>query len=228
MDHLLKRCKLLEGSLEGNLERYRLLSQKVNADWYDDLENGDDETEELSHEIERLLVEMLDCINNMKVQEEATTSRSSSHQTQSLIKRYDDIYFDYKSDFKMISDAFRHKKESRRQLNSINNSNHKQNMEDKFDESSSVTKLLKERNTLQSNMRNIDEILGDANDARTSLRTQRSSMENAFGAVGTITAKMPTFNEFISGIQRKKLRELVILALLIGLLLCFVIWYTFY
>ena len=80
----------------------------------------------------------------------------------------------------------------------------------------------------QSNMRNIDEILGDANDARTSLRTQRSSMENAFGAVGTITAKMPTFNEFISGIQRKKLRELVILALLIGLLLCFVIWYTFY
>lgn len=41
-----------------------------------------------------------------------------------------------------------------------------------------------------------------------------------------ITANVPGFGRLIDGIQRKKSRETMVIALVVGVLLCFVIWWV--
>jgi uncharacterized membrane protein YidH (DUF202 family) len=56
---------------------------------------------------------------------------------------------------------------------------------------------------------------------------QRSSLVGSSGGLGTLSAGVPSFNRLIDGIQRKKLRESLAIALLVALLICLTIWWLF-
>jgi hypothetical protein len=61
-------------------------------------------------------------------------------------------------------------------------------------------------------------------ETKNSLTSQRSSLTGSAGGLSNLTANVPGFGRLIDGIQRKKSRETMIIALVVGALCCFVIW----
>ena len=92
--------------MEVKIQSLSVLSQKINADFYFDEESTTILTDEekVSKEIDRLLIELNECIKSMKEYEETVPNLGSQHKD-NLIKRYDEIYFDYKTEFQNTSTA---------------------------------------------------------------------------------------------------------------------------
>jgi hypothetical protein len=61
-------------------------------------------------------------------------------------------------------------------------------------------------------------------ETKNALAGQRSSLTGSSGGLSALTANVPGFGRLIDGIQRKKGRESMVIAVVIGVLLCFVIW----
>ena len=61
-------------------------------------------------------------------------------------------------------------------------------------------------------------------ETKNSLTGQRASLTGSSGGLSNLTANVPGFGRLIDGIQRKKSRETMIIAVVVGVLCCFVIW----
>ena len=99
---LKQRAKTLEARLETKIQKYSSAAQKIDAEFLCDEENPlmkNSEERELSSEIERDLSDLADCITSMR---NCSLGSSASHQ-EVLIKRYDELHFDYSGEFKTIS-----------------------------------------------------------------------------------------------------------------------------
>lgn len=223
-DVLHRRAKVLEARLETKVQRYSSLAQKINADFLCDEENPLVEGEEersLSSEIERDLHELHECINGMRTcaTKDGGVATGSGHQ-EGLIKRYHEIHFDYSTEFKSTSATVHRKRESMELFQSSKNLNSNE-------QDSSVAKLLRERSSIQASMKSINDVISQAFEAKNALLGQRNSLTGAAGGLTGLAANVPTFNRLIDGIQRKKTRESVIVAVVLGVLACFTIWYLF-
>lgn len=223
-DLLHRRAKVLEARLETKVQRYSSLAQKINADFLCDEENPLAEGEEeqsLSSEIERDLQELSECINGMRscASKDGGALAGSGHQ-EVLIKRYHEIHFDYSTEFKNTSATVHRKRESMELFQSSKNLH-------MDEQDSSVAKLLRERSSIQASMKSINDVISQAFETKNALLGQRNSLTGSAGGLTGLAANVPTFNKLIDGIQRKKTRESVAVAVVIGLLACFCIWYIF-
>lgn len=223
LESLHRKAKGLEASLEVKIQTFSTMSQKMNADFLCDEENAllsKREEDGAAAEIDRLLVELLDCINGMKEFDESVPN--FGNHKDSLIKRYDEIYFDYKGEFQNISTALRRKRESMKLFEAT------EKLQDGADEDSATARLLKERNTIANSMRSIGDVISEANEARSFLKNQRGLLDGGFGQLSGMNTRLPTFNQVIDGIQRKKVKDMAILATIIGGCLIFIIWWIAY
>lgn len=103
-----KKAKLLESRLETKIQKYSSLAQKINADFLCDEENPlveSNDEQELSSDIERDLNELSDCITSMRNCSSSASSTPANHQ-EVLIKRYNEIHFDYSAEFRNTSVEF--------------------------------------------------------------------------------------------------------------------------
>ena len=220
LESLHRKAKGLEASIEVKIQSFSMMAQKMNADFLCDEENAllsKREEEIAASEIDRLLVDLFDCINSMKEYDESVPNLGN-HKN-SLIKRYDEIYFDYKGEFQNISTALRRKRERMKLFEATGK------MQEGGDEDSATAKLLKERNTIANSMRSIGDVISEANEARFFLKNQRSLLDSGFGQLSGMNTRLPTFNQVIDGIQRKKVKDMAILATIIGACLIFMIWW---
>ena len=214
------KAKNLELRLESKLQKYTSLAQKINADFlcYEESPLLDsNEENELASDIERDLNELSECIKSMQTCS-TSTSLTGNHQD-ILIKRYQEILFDFNSEFKNTSATVQIKKESIQLFESHKNTSSSES-------GSSLSNLLNEKSSIVQSMKSINEVIQQAFEARSSLSSQRSSLTRAGGGLGSIIANVPSFNRLIDGVQKKKMRESVILACIIAFLVCFVIWYV--
>ena len=223
-DVLHRRAKVLESRLETKIQRYTSLAQKINADFLCDEENPLTEGSEersLSTEIERDLHELSECIDGMRscASKDGGALSSSGHQ-EVLIKRYHEIHFDYSTEFKNTSATVHRKRESMELFQSSKNLH-------MDEQDSSVAKLLRERSSIQASMKSINDVISQAFETKNALLGQRNTLNGSAGGLNGLAANVPTFNRLIDGIQRKKTRESVIVAVVIGLLLCFALWWVF-
>lgn len=218
-DPLHFKAKSLEARLEKKVQSYSTVAQKINANFLCDEENPlieNDDEQQLASEIERDLAELYDCIQNMR---QCNGGSLSNHQ-EVLIKRYYEIHFDYSTEFKNTSATVQRKRESMELMNS-SQSLHKD------EQDSSVAKLLREKVSIAASMKSINDVISQAFDTRNALAEQRASLLGSSGGLSNLTASMPGFGKLIDGIQKKKSRETMIIAVVIGLLLCFTIWWMF-
>ena len=214
------RAKQLEARLEVKIQKYSSIAQQINADILCDEERPlveGHEEQDLASEIERDLTELSDCINSMRA---CTANISGSHQNV-LIKRYQEIHFDYNSEFKNTSSTVQRKRESLELFQSS------KNLHTNTGQDSSVAKLLRERNSIAQSMRSINEVISQAFETRSSLSHQRSTLTNSAGGLSGLASNVPSFNRLIDGINKKRTRESVIVAIVIAVLLCFTIWWVF-
>ena len=125
--NLQRKAKTVESKLQRNIDSYTLIIQKLNEEFspqYDEehgehgslLNNNNDtysKNELLMKEIEVDLLDLLECINNMKDYNNSNTnsnsnlngisSGSNSRMNDELIKRYNEIYFDFNNEYKSLS-----------------------------------------------------------------------------------------------------------------------------
>jgi hypothetical protein len=224
-------AKLLEARLESRVQSYSSLAQRINADLICDEENSlidSNEEQSLANEIERDLSELQDLLGNMRTVVQENPNPSGGHE-EVLIKRYQEIHFDYSTEFKKTSTTVTRKRESMdlfANTNKLSNSRNGGNGSSQ-DKDSATDKLLRERNSIASSMRSINEVIAQAFDAKNSLLGQRSTLGGATTGLSTITSNVPSLSRLIDGISRKKYRESLIVALFISVLLCFTIWWMF-
>lgn len=221
LESLHRRAKGLEASLEVKIQSFSVLAQKMNADFLCDEESATmtrTDEDRMAKEIDRLLIELNECISSMKEYEESVPNFGGSHKD-NLIKRYDEIYFDYKTEFQSTSTALRRKRESVMLFESAEIKNHDE-------ENSATAMLLDERNTIANSMRNIGDVIGEATEAKVFLKNQRGLLDGGFSQLGGLNTRLPTFDQVIDGIQKKKFKDQAIIAAIIGLCLIFIIWWT--
>ncbi len=98
------RAKTLESRLESNIQKYSSIAQRINADFSYDEEDpliDNKEEQELASDIERDLGELSDCINSMRNSLTSSSAVPNQHQD-ALVKRYNEIHFDYSTEFRNI------------------------------------------------------------------------------------------------------------------------------
>ena len=88
--------------------------------------------------------------------------------------------------------------------------------------------LLRERRLLDQAMNQGEDLLSQVNAATTSLRQQGQTL---FGTASRLTnnvlQRFPTINHWVERVRRRQRRDQIILAVQIGALVCFVLWYLF-
>ncbi len=178
-ESLQKQAKYLEAKLEAEIQSYSSIAQKINADFLCDEENpllDSKEEADLSAQIDRNLTELADCIQKMKL-----CSSLTQHQ-EGLIRRYSEIHFDYRSEYKNTSLTIQRKKESLELFKSSKLS--RSDAED-----SAVSRLLRERNSIAASMRSINDMISQAFSARDALGSQRAALGNATSGLSNISCK---------------------------------------
>lgn len=216
-DSLHSRAKLLEARLEKKVQNYSSIAQRINADFLCDEENPlieDNDEQSLAHEIESDLAELNECIQNMRRQIHLT-----NHQ-EVIVKRYNEIHFDYSTEFKNTSSTVQRKRESMELFQTSKNLH--QNEKD-----SSIAKLLRERSSIAASMKSINDVLSQAFETKSNLANQRSTLLGSSIGLNNISANVPSFRRLIDNIQRKKTKETMIIGIVIATILCFTIWWVF-
>ena len=62
-------------------------------------------------------------------------------------------------------------------------------------------------------------------ETRNTLGSQRSSLAGANSGLAGIASNIPSFGRLIDGIQRKKYKESLVVALFVAVLICFTLWW---
>ena len=180
------------------------------------IDNQDEQ--ELSTDVERDLTELATCISNMRDYASAQNS-GSRHTQEALIKRYNEIHYDYSTEFKNTLNAVNRKRENMELFHSSKSTP----MEE---QDSSMAKLLRERSGIAASMKSINDVISQAFDTKSALGSQRTLLSGAGSGLSSLSTSMPSFNRLIDGIQRKKYRESFILAVVVGVLVCFSLWWV--
>lgn len=147
------------------------------------------------------------------------------------IKRYYEIHFDYSTEFKNIYATVQRKKESinmngsKRNSSSFSSNINSSNQNDS--DSSSVSRLFKERFSISASMKNINDVLNQAFEAKNMLASQRNTLNNSNSSLSTLTNSFPSLGRLIDSISRKKTRDSVTIAGIVAVLICFTIWWVF-
>ena len=88
-----------------------------------------------------------------------------------------------------------------------------------------IDALLRERGSLSTANRTIDEILEQAAAARDTLARQRGGIMGAANRLGTLATHLPGVGQLMDAINRRRARNDQVLALVVGVCLCFALWY---
>ncbi|KAJ1404030.1 hypothetical protein B484DRAFT_404929 [Ochromonadaceae sp. CCMP2298] len=209
-DSLHSKAKSLEARLEKKVQNYSTIAQKINANFLCDEENPLIESEDeqiVASEIERDLAELYDCIQHMR----SCNGGSLTNHQEVMIKRYYEIHFDYSTEFKNTSATVQRKRESMELMQSSR-------AHGDGDQDSSMSKLLREKTSISASMKSINDVISQAFETKNSLAGQRASLAGSSGGLSNLTANVPGFGRLIDGIQRKKSRESMVIAVVIGLL----------
>ena len=179
----------------------------------------------LAADINRTISSMTDLIERRMMPCAERTGRS---QHTLLVKRYREILFDCSADFKKTSAAVARKREQAELFRGANtggggngsggggNGGRDEGMEH----------LLRERSAIGNSLRAADDVLGQAAEVQSELRTQGSSLRGAQGTMLAIAANVPGVNQLIDKIRKKRNKDDIIVSGVIAFCILFTLWYV--
>lgn len=87
--------------------------------------------------------------------------------------------------------------------------------------------LLRERSSLMNAHSEVDEALNRAAETQSMLSRQRSTILSSSSRLGSIMERIPGINQLMTFIHRKRIKNELVIATVIGLCVCFTLWYLF-
>ncbi|XP_042000712.1 Golgi SNAP receptor complex member 1-1-like [Salvia splendens] len=213
-DSLRKQARKLETQLDEQMHLYRkLVSTKVESCNDNDLESG----------IDHLLKQL----QQVNVQMQAWVSSGGSEIFSHTLIRHQEILQDLTQEFKRLHSSHRAKKE------------HASLLEDfrEFDRSrldleegggSYDQAHLKERASLHRNSSQVDSVISQAQETLKSLVFQRSTFGGINSKLSNVGSRLPTVNNILSSIKKKKSMDTIILSLVASVctFLILIYWWT--
>mmetsp|Transcript_9876 Transcript_9876/g.11285 ORF Transcript_9876/g.11285 Transcript_9876/m.11285 type:complete len:222 (-) Transcript_9876:1068-1733(-) len=208
-EDLRREARSIERRLESGIQRYTALETRY------DLENPKSfqEDEQVEGEIEVWLARMAELIQGLDACE---VSGRSANKAQ--IQRLREILFDYKSEFRNAQSKKNEQRQRRMLLKQVDEAS----SEDKTAEDL----LLQEKYSISNSHKAADAILGQAGEVSSTLRNQRNTFTNATSRLSTIGKAVPGVETLMKRIQNKRTRDNTILAIVIALCICFILFYV--
>ena len=223
------KLKSLEARLESKLAMFSGLASKMSGD----IEGGASiggygghEERSLSRDIDRDLSDMNHNISLLRNDGDSTSKKDF------LLRRYENIYSEYMSEYAKLSGRLQRAKETSELFQYKDSQGRTASAVGKVGdgsrgENSATEKLLRERGGIASSLKGVTDVIAQAYEVKESLLSQRGSLGGAQGGLTGIIRAVPSFNKLIERVSRKKDRETMILASLIGVLTIFTIWWLF-
>jgi len=229
MDQLRKEARGLESEIDTKLTSYSkfgtsyaqssLLRDEEHHESTDSaaLLSGDHVSSAMGLEIEQLLLRLSEMNDSMSKTTDNTPSVNnyiSNHRTK---------LHEYSQDFKRIKNQIRTSREHAELLLSV-----RQDISQfKKTEGTRQENLLRERSGIHNSERMIDNIIGQALDARENLNSQRNFIENSLFKVKNISRQFPGISRAMNTIGRRKKRDLIIMAAFIAFCMSLLLLYLF-
>ncbi|KAK8818082.1 hypothetical protein WA556_005903 [Blastocystis sp. ATCC 50177/Nand II] len=182
-----------------------------------DLESSGDKYAALKDDIQRLFKSYQSLLDSM----ETISASSSNRMYRSIVDRQKDVKRELQNDYKRITNHIQQKENRFLLLHSggIHNSS---------DDDDEMKDLIKERSAVRSALHMADEYIGQAASSHQSLLDQRRRLANSQHRILSIVNRIPGVNSLMRNIQNKKGKDNVIVAVVIALCVCFILWYAFH
>lgn len=221
-ESLRRQAKKIEGLLEEKVSGYSRLAQRNHSDMLYDEENPlmeGHEEQALAIEIENLLSGLSECNERMS-QCVSTVPRTASA---ALLQRYREIYFDYKRDFDETACAILR---TREQVQLFRGTQVQRNKGTERDDTG-MNHLYREEEAINSSLRSASNVIGQADEVRGALWSQRNTLTLAGGTLGQLSSAYPSIGRVIVSIQQRRYRDNMVVGLVISVCICFTLWWVF-
>mmetsp|Transcript_4282 Transcript_4282/g.7141 ORF Transcript_4282/g.7141 Transcript_4282/m.7141 type:complete len:236 (+) Transcript_4282:304-1011(+) len=230
-DTLRREATKLERHLEDRVSRYQQLAQKLNTQdkSLDSLLNSAETgsaipTEEeaaLRNDIHRTLSALSDLIQTRLA---PAAERSGKSQHQLLVKRYREILFDLTGDFQKTSAQFTRRKE---QLELFAGANAAGGGSGGNEQDEAMQHLMRERGHINNSISASADVINQASEIHSDLRTQGMSLRGVQGTIVRITSNIPGLNRVVENIRRRRSMDDKIVSGVIASCILFTLWYLF-
>jgi len=226
---LRKQARGLENEIDMKLVTFSKLgtnykgSQRSGESDKDPLLGGDNNIENIQHEIESLLSQ-LNGLNDEMAGYAAGAGEARSAAIHHTLQRHAEILQDYKQEFNKTSANIASLMEREELLSSVQSdiSHYRgKEMNKKMDS------LQRELEHTRNSERLIDEQINIALETRDNLVNQREILKAVQTKLNDLSSKFPLINSLVNKINLRKRRDTIIIGSVIGLCLVFMIWYMF-
>jgi golgi SNAP receptor complex member 1 len=184
-------------------------------------ENGGESSSHASKEpiSASLIIEIEENLNNLgDINEQmgrAVLGGSPGFQSVNLhtVHRHKEIWHDYSMEFRKAKSKLTHAREQAELLSNV------RAQADSYRDGSRVDQLLRERGSLNNSERATEAIIMQASATREDLLSQRSHTINIGDRLTGLRTRFPQINQVMEYVGRKKQRDMLILAVVIGILI---------
>lgn len=213
-DSLRKQARKLEAQLDEQMHLYRkLVSTKVDNATDNDLEIG----------IEQLLKQLQQVNSHMQAWVSSGGSEIFSH----TLTRHQEILQDLSQEFNRLRSSYRAKKEHASLLDDFREFDRTRlDLED--DGGSYDQALLNERASLHRSTGQMDGVISHVQETFKALVYQRSTFGGINSKLSNVSSRLPTVNQILSGIKKRKSMDTIILSLVASacVFLILIYWLT--
>ncbi|KAL3497300.1 hypothetical protein ACH5RR_040032 [Cinchona calisaya] len=211
-DSLRKQARKIEAQLDEQMHLYRrLVSTKIDSD--SDLESGIDQ--------------LLKHLQQVNMQMQAWVSSGGSEIFSHTLTRHQEILQDLTQEFNRLRSSHRAKKEHASLLDDFREFDRTRlDLEDgggSYDQA-----LLKERASVSRSAGQMDSVISQAQETLKTLMFQRSTFGGISTKLSNVGSRLPTVNQILSSIKKKKSMDTIILSLVAAVctFLIFMYWLT--
>ena len=240
LDLLKKDARKLEGELESRIHQFTRLTASIGsrfdgsasyggggggAGGLRDIEDPEvvSSADDLRADIETLLQRFGDINTRMG---RCIASARLGLAAQATHRRYREILFDYNTEFNRLKRGFRKKRESAELFRGMRSGGIGAGASGGGGPGAHATaQLMRERDGLLSSAKLADGVLGQAGEMQRALGRQRRTLLGAGRKVLDIGMMIPGVDVLIGKIRRKKLRDQIVLGIVVGLCFVFILWW---
>ncbi|KAI3687678.1 hypothetical protein L1987_81378 [Smallanthus sonchifolius] len=213
-DSLRKQARNLEAELDDQMHMYhKLVSTKVD----------DGNESNLGSSIEQLLKQLQQVISQMQAWVSSGGLEIFSH----TLTRHHEILHDLTQEFNRLRSSLRAKREHASLLENFREFD-RARLDIEGGGGSQEQSLLKERANLMRSTGQMDGVISQAQETLGSLVFQRSTFRGVNSKLNNVSSRLPTVNNIISAINRKKSMDTIILSLVasVCMFLILIYWLT--
>jgi hypothetical protein len=168
--------------------------------------------------ISKLFDDLQEVIDNLGRCLARGTARRTANSA--LLQRFREVYRDDRSEFERVRSAVRAKLQRSELFGSLGRSVAKAS-------GTATDHLLRERTAIEGSSRAAADVIAQASDAKSALRSQRNALGLSNGKVLDIGAAMTGVSSLIGRIRQKRTRDNTIIGVVVASCICFLVYWMF-